>query len=198
MEKEKLPPIPTPTSQRWREFRIQVLPIVVFLTVITGIVYLWKNFVQPVGIVGLAQTNTVNVTCTVDGLIAQILVQPFQTVTQGQVIAIVQGSDTDLFQTEGESDIADLEVMRDRIRVGVDRAEQGVERYRIELMRQRIDLAGDRARFFQVSNEFVRLDKLVREKIEPPSVADLAKAELDTLIASISERSSAITDLEKT
>src|SRR5262245_39179482 len=108
--KDKLPPIPTPASQRWREFRIQVLPVFVFAAAMLCIVYLWKNFVQPVGIVGLAQTNTVNVTCTVDGLITQLLVDQFQTVTQGQVVAIVQNVNEDVIRAGTEAAIADLEV----------------------------------------------------------------------------------------
>ena len=59
--KDKLPPIPTPVSQRWREFRIQILPFIIFVLVLGGIVALWRSFVQPVGIVGFAETNAVNV-----------------------------------------------------------------------------------------------------------------------------------------
>ena len=81
MEKDKLPPIPTPASQRWREFRIQVLPFVVFLTVLTGIIFLWKSYVQPTGVIGYADTNLVNVTSLQDGLVSQLLVERFQDVT---------------------------------------------------------------------------------------------------------------------
>jgi multidrug resistance efflux pump len=123
--KDKLPPIPTPASQRWREFRIQVLPVVVFGATVFCIAYLWKNFVQPVGMVGLARTNTVNVTCTVDGMITQLLVDQFQTVTQGQVVAIVQTADADLITVQTEAAVADLEVLRERIKVTVERSEQG-------------------------------------------------------------------------
>ena len=196
--KDKLPPIPTPAAQRWREFRIQILPVVVFGATLFCIVYLWKNFVQPVGIVGLAQTNTVNVTCTVDGLIAQLAVEQFQTVTQGQVVAIVQNADADVVQAQSETAIAELEVMRDRIRIGLERAQQNYERYRVDLLQEQINLDADTARVFAVSNEMVRAAQLFKEKIGPESDADLKKAAFDTLTASISRRTSAIADLEKT
>jgi multidrug resistance efflux pump len=196
--KDKLPPIPTPASQRWREFRIQVLPVVVFAAAVLGIVYLWKNFVQPVGIVGLAQTNTVNVTCTVDGLISQLLVEPFQTVTQGQVVAIVQAADSDVVQAESEAAIAELAMMRDRIKVGLERSEQGFERYRVDLLLQQIALDEDKARVFYASNEMWRTAQLVKEGTENQSVADLKKADFDALAASIARRTTAIADLEMT
>ena len=89
MEKEKLPPIPTPASQRWREFRIRVLPFLVFFVVLSGVVSLWKNFVQPVGIVGLAETNAVSwnfeqkglIIVSKDGLDDEFWNQPFGAAT---------------------------------------------------------------------------------------------------------------------
>jgi len=196
--KEKLPPIPTPASQRWREFRIQILPVVVFVAALFGVVYLWKNFVQPIGIVGLAQTNTVNVTCTVDGTITQLLVGQFQSVTQDQVVAIVEHADADLTRIQSESAVADLEVMRDRIRLGMERSEQSFQRYRTELLQQRIDLAGDQAKLFAVSNEAVRAADLLKSKLIDPSTADFKKAEFDTLVASIKYRIEAVAELDKT
>ena len=51
-----LSPIPTPASQRWREFRIRVLPVVVFLCIVLGASVLWLNFVAPVARVGSTDT----------------------------------------------------------------------------------------------------------------------------------------------
>lgn len=46
-----LPPIPTPLAQRWREFRIQILPVIVFLSILAAIALMWKTFVHPPGVV---------------------------------------------------------------------------------------------------------------------------------------------------
>ena len=100
MEKDKLPPIPTPASQRWREFRIQVLPFVVFVLLMVGVVLLWKNFVQPVGIVGLAETNAVNVVSTHDGLLTGLTVRRFQMVTQGQEVGLIANGDPKMLQAQ--------------------------------------------------------------------------------------------------
>ena len=34
---ESLPPIPTPPAERWREFRIQALPLMTFVAVLLGV-----------------------------------------------------------------------------------------------------------------------------------------------------------------
>ena len=45
-------PIPVPPAQRWREFRIQLLPYVIFIAVAIVIAALWKRVVAPVNMVG--------------------------------------------------------------------------------------------------------------------------------------------------
>src|SRR5215216_3673592 len=120
----KLPPIPTPASQRWREFRIQVLPFFVFLCLLTGVVYLWKTYVQPIGVIGAAETNLVNVTSLQDGMISELFVERFQNVTTGQVIAIVVNTDPELIKAQIESAQAEIKVMAARNAVDSQRAQQ--------------------------------------------------------------------------
>src|ERR1051325_7697827 len=100
MEKDKLPPIPTPASQRWREFRIQILPFIVFVAIMSGIVYLWRAYVQPSGVIGSAETNMVSVTSLQDGLITDLYVERFQNVATGQVVAVVSATDPELLKAQ--------------------------------------------------------------------------------------------------
>jgi hypothetical protein len=46
---DSLPCIPTPAAQRWREFRIQILPLIVFICVLVAIAFMWRNFLRPSG-----------------------------------------------------------------------------------------------------------------------------------------------------
>src|SRR5262245_4788595 len=115
--KDKLPTIPTPASQRWREFRIQVLPFVMFLAVLVAIVVLWKNYVQPIGVIGFAETNQVSVTSLSDGVIEQLYIESFQMVTQGQSIALVVGTAPDLLRAQVASAQSDLQVLDDRMKI---------------------------------------------------------------------------------
>ena len=43
---DPLPPIPIPPGQRWREFRLQAIPIIVFLTALSVVVIIWRGYVS--------------------------------------------------------------------------------------------------------------------------------------------------------
>ena len=55
---DPLPPIPTPPAQRWREFRIQILPVLVFIGIITMIALMWRSVIVPSGVSGDAEGAT--------------------------------------------------------------------------------------------------------------------------------------------
>src|SRR5262249_42727952 len=117
MDKEKLPPIPTPVAQRWREFRIQVLPLVVFVVVVSAIYVLWKGFVQPIGMVGLAETNAVSVVAIQDGLLSALTVERFSTVEQNENIGLLVNTDPELLRAQVATAQADIEVQRAKMLV---------------------------------------------------------------------------------
>lgn len=83
---DKLPPIPTPPAQRFREFRIQVLPMVTFCAIVAGIVLMWSRYVGPSNVVGAVESLHANVSSTVAGTLQELKVERFQMVTNGQVI----------------------------------------------------------------------------------------------------------------
>src|SRR4051812_19237078 len=100
MDSEALPPIPTPAGQRWREFRIRVLPGVVFVGALAAMLFMWTNFVQPVAIVGLVETNSVNITTTQAGLLTMLAVNRFDEVTNGQILGEVAIYDAEQMQAQ--------------------------------------------------------------------------------------------------
>src|SRR2546428_1607496 len=187
MENEKLPTIPTPVAQRWREFRIQVVPFIVFLAVLAAIVYLWKSYVQPVGVIGFVETNAVNVTSLQDGLVSELHVERFQNVTTGQVIAVVVNTDPLLIEAQITALQADLQVMRERLLVDRARTEQSYEQMRQELQIQRVTQATEKAKLFLYSNDFVRATQLFNTKSISDAQFDAAKAQYDANIASIQQ-----------
>ena len=62
---DKLPPIPTPAAQRWREFRQHVLPWLMFAGVAVSVAFLWRSFVAPTGIDSAAGANLISMHGTV-------------------------------------------------------------------------------------------------------------------------------------
>lgn len=195
--KDKLPPIPTPASQRWREFRIQVLPFVMFLAVVVAIVVLWRSYVQPIGVIGFAETNQVNVTSLSDGIIEQLFVEPFQVVTQGQVIAVVVGTDPALIRAQVASAQSDLEVMRDRLKVDQIRVEQNIHDSQQRLLSYAIEQATAKADWILRSNDFRRAQVEFNQKILSEADFERIKVAFETLSAQLGERGRAITELSK-
>jgi multidrug resistance efflux pump len=196
MDNAKLPPIPTPLSQRWREFRIQVLPFVAFLLVLVGIIHLWRNFVQPVGIVGFVETNQVRILPLQDGLVSSLFVDRFQTVTQGQDIAVVNNYDPKLIQAQVASVQADLLVLRDRLTVDKVRTDQNYQQFQETLFKARMEQEVARARLPLAENDFRRAKEQFLKNILPEASYDLASNTLATLQAEVAGRNRYIADLE--
>jgi multidrug resistance efflux pump len=195
--KDKLPPIPTPASQRWREFRIQVLPFVMFLGVIVAIVVLWKNYVQPIGVIGFAETNQVNVTSLNDGLIESLFVEPFQVVTQGQMVAIVAGNDPELIKAQNAALQAELEVQRDRLNFDITRVDQNIHDAEKQLQDYFIDQGADKRDWFLKSNELGRAQQEYTKKIISEADFDRIKNGFEVLSVKIAEREKAIDSQSK-
>ena len=197
MEKDKLPPIPTPASQRWREFRIQILPFVVFLGVMTGIVYLWRSYVQPVGIIGYADTNQVNVTSLQDGVISELFVERFQNVTSNQVIAIIVNTDPELIKAQIESVQADIKILAARNAVDEQRTDQSYREFQQQLFKLRVDQATDQVQAILATNEYRRVENLYKQGTESLANLEAEKAKLDTYATLLEERGGQIEDLQK-
>jgi multidrug resistance efflux pump len=197
MEKDKLPPIPTPVSQRWREFRIQVLPFVVFLLVLTGIVYLWRSYVQPVGVIGYADTNLVNVTSLQDGIISELFVERFQNVTTGQVIAVVVNTDPELVKAQVESALADIKILAARNAVDQQRTDQA---YRVLIqdgLKLRVDQSTDKINFILATDQAKREETLYKEGTSSLAALEAIRAKRDAYAAALEERGKQMVDLQK-
>src|SRR5262249_53583003 len=155
---------------------IQWIPFLVFTGVMVCIVYLWRNYVQPVGMIGFVETNAVNVTSLQDGLLTDLKVERFQLVNVGQEIGVVVNTDPELLRLQIATVVADLELMRERLTVDHLRTKQGVEQMHAELNIQKVTQAKDKANLFLYSNDYVRAQVLLKEKSISEAQFDAAKA----------------------
>src|SRR5262245_2585068 len=124
---ESLPPIPTPPAQRWREFRIQILPLIVFVVLLAAIAFMWRYFVQPAGMVCVVDGVKANVISLHDGILADLSVDRLQYVTNGQVIGRIISTDPDVLRASIASIEADLKVLRARMRLDEKRNDQSYQ-----------------------------------------------------------------------
>jgi multidrug resistance efflux pump len=193
---ESLPPIPTPPAQRWREFRIQILPIIVFVGIIAAIAIMWKSFVQPSGVVGEVEAVRANVISLHDGIVAELNVDRLQYVTNGQVLGKIVSTDPDVLKATVVSIQADLQVLRARMRLDENRNHQS-------LLQMRLDLRGEKmlrevayASLTLSSNMLYQSQFLENAGIESRRELAIYKAEYDKAEREITVRSQAIQDYE--
>lgn len=198
MEKDKLPPIPTPASQRWREFRIQVLPFIVFILMLCAIVYLWRSYVRPIGVVGFAETNVVNVTSLNDGMLTDLLVERWQMVKPGQEIAVIANTDPDLIKAQLAVAQTELNLMRARLKADVDRIALSYLQIKIDLRKEQVDRAIAEANLTNASNNFARVAGLTKSGGQSQADYDKAKSEKEALEAEVLERTRLINELQVT
>ena len=141
---DPLAPIPTPPAQRWREFRIQALPVITFLGVLACVVLLWRQYVLPTSIVGEVESVRAAVMSSVPGTIKELKVKRFQRVAAGEEIAVISTMDPETLQASLRTVEADLKLMRARMQLDMERNLQSYELARLEYMRERIDAALER------------------------------------------------------
>src|SRR5688572_24489004 len=147
-----LAPIPTPPAQRWREFRIQALPVLMFMGILTCVVLMWKQYVLPTNIVGEVESVRAVVMSSVEGTIKELKVKRFQRVAAGEEIAVISTMDPETIQSTLRTIEADLKLMRARMQLDMERNLQSYELARLEMAKERVELALERvnARYYQL------------------------------------------------
>ena len=197
---DTLAPIPTPPAQRWREFRIQTLPIVTFLVVIVCVGLLWKQYVLPTNIVGEVEAVRANIISTVPGTLRELKVVRFDRVTNGQVIAMISTMDTELFQASLHSIEADLKLMRARMQLDMERNATSYEGLRLQFLNERVELAIERVNNKYYESEVARQQQLLTNA---PPLIDISAYEAAVRLAessrtNIIEREKYLAEKEKT
>lgn len=139
---EALPVIPTPPGQRWREFRITVLPVVVFLCTVVSIVYMWREHVSPPTFVAQAEARQAEVRGSDPGVIQNLYVTRFQRVRQGDPVARIVS--TDARRIDAQLSLLRNQISLSQLQLGSaldrDRVAFDYHNLRLELMRERVEL----------------------------------------------------------
>ena len=178
---DSLPPIPTPASQRWREFRIQILPLVIFVITLVAIAMMWRNFVQPSGIVGHVEAIQANVISLSDGVITDLMVERFQVVTNGQLLGTVQTTDPEMLKASLAAVQSDLKLLQAQMRMDERRVDQSYQQLRLDILREQVDLELARGQSIVASNTLNRTEYLVKEGLETSLVLDIDRSAKEAL-----------------
>lgn len=182
MPTDSLPNIPTPASQRWREFRIQVMPVMMFLCLMVSLVFMWRSFVQPAGILGEVQPQRANVLSLQDGVIAKLDVDLFQDVVKDQIIGQILTKDDDLQRATIRQAETDLQVMQTRLTFDVTRSRDILAQLRIRMAEERFNLTNAQIMLAYAEREYEKAKKLFDEKLISASSVDYNLQSFDVAV----------------
>jgi len=195
---EKLPPIPSPPGTAFREFRIGILPYLVFLGAVGLTIYSWKNYVGPSALIGEVQMLRSVVSATQPSRLTQLKVSLLDRVTVGQPLAELVAADPRYLEAQASLSRARLEFVRVQIEPKIRRENNQINftQLRMDWLRARVDLATSRAQLAYAENEVDRVTRLSRITNGVPFVSvqelQLAQRDLDALRAQIQEQAALV------
>ena len=159
--------IPSPPGQKWREFRIRFLPLIVFACTVAGITYLWREHVMPPNLVGQVEAVRADVRTRDAGLLTNLYVRRFQAVHAGDLIGAVLITDTR--RVNAELQLLDSQVSISKIEMNtiVDRERLALafQDLRNEFMREQTQLETARAQLPRAQFDVMLSSNLLREKV---------------------------------
>lgn len=195
---ERLPPIPTPSSQLWRQLRLQYLPVVIFVAGVVVAGFLWTQWVAPPTLIGEVEAVRAELRSAQPGTLAGLKVELLQPVTAGQTLGQVFVQPTQVLETSLAAMRAEIEMMRTTMDpvVGQQRAALDLERLRLDVMGKRVDLVALQGELHQAETTLARTTELFRNNIVTHDEFDLAKNARDNFVARIKAQTELIERLE--
>ena len=194
-------PIPIPWSQQWRQFRVRMLPVLVFILAVGGIAMLWEHDAAPGSIFGEVYAPSSMANSPRAGWIEGGPFTLHAHVEAGQEIAIVRPLPAD----QAKLALAVLQEEIRMIRLGVgdpildqQRNQLSWQGLRRDWMLVRSDLASLRVRIRQAEIDQQRYDSLAATGADTQVASEQARALLMSLKAEEEEKARLAAELETT
>ena len=183
MNTENPASIPVPLSQRLRELRLRVLPVVVFATGVFLVTLLWKGQAASRTLVGQAEPVLSNVSCYKPGVLAELAVSRFQKVKAGDPLGKVMITDPKILASSLAVIQAEIESLQATMRPVLVQQHNAMDydQLRLNWMRERTQLAAARVNLDLAETEYHRMAELLKDQIIAQRVYDQAKAARDRL-----------------
>ncbi len=194
-----LKPIPVPVAQRWREFRIRVVPFLVFLATLIAAAEMWRRQVPMSTLTGEVESITSHVSSPKSGVLANLNIGRLQQVKAGDPVAQVITTDPRVLQSSLAVILAEIQLMRVNLEpvLGEQRYALSYDRLRLDWMEQRVELATVRTRLQLAESEFRRVEELYKDKVVSEKIYEEARVTRERLEAEVQERSDFIDEQEK-
>lgn len=197
---KRLPPIPTPPALRWREFRIRVLPVGVFLAALAGVVWIWQHELAPPTLIGEVEVRRAHIASVQPGTLVKLTVDRFQNVRAGDLVAEILVCNPRYLESTLGVIKAEAEILRLQLDplVTTERSRVDFQRLRLELLDQKVQLAANQMNLRYAEAEYDRIAALRRDQpsIVSQTELDLALRDRDALRAEVQSRQRLVQELE--
>ncbi len=194
---DRLPPIPSPPAHLWREFRISVLPVAVFAGLLVVAAFIWQKEIAAPTAVGEVEAIHASVTTTLDGVLTELKVQPFQRVKAGDAIAQLSIVDGETFKASLARVEGNLQVTRSQMTQTQVRNDQNYQQLRLDLLGQKVALALATVNLRFAETNLVRVQTLFEAKIDSAALYDEARTARDALRTEVDERTRLVSEMEQ-
>ena len=184
-----LPPIPTPAARRWREFRIRLLPGVVFLAAAAAAIVIWRTSLAGPTLVGQVEPVQATVSSYKPGLLAHLNVTRFQQVKKDDPVGQVLITDPRILASTLAGIQADLELLRVNMLPIMDQQRVAIsfDQLRLDWMRHKAQLAAAKVNLQLAESEFQRTSQLFKEQIVAARVLEQAQANKERFRTEVDE-----------
>jgi multidrug resistance efflux pump len=186
--------IPTPFSTVWREVRIRVIPLFVFVGVGVACYYLWGQMGRGSSVPGVGEGVRSMVASPYVGILQQVYVEPFQWVEQGQPLARIAPVDP-----QAKLDLLQSELQLTRIRLEPSQSDQNAvsyERLRFDWLRLKQEVALARVNLKIAEGTAGRYGNLVKDNLVSREVYEISVGNRELYESEISTKSEAIAEIE--
>lgn len=196
---ENLPPIPIPPAQKWREFKVNRVPVIIYLITLTAVVLVWQQSVTPHHYVGEASAASARITSPLTGSLAELKVTRYQEVLAGDPVARIVTTNPEILAASLAVIQAEIDLIRSGIAPDLDQRQNAMryEQLRLDWMRQRVDLATARINLSRAESELRRNRALYESMVVSEEQLELVEATRDALQAEIEETSSLVQSIEE-
>ncbi|MES2697296.1 MAG: hypothetical protein V4773_27775 [Verrucomicrobiota bacterium] len=155
---DRLPPIPTPRSQIWRQIRLQYIPVIVFFIGLAAAAFIWSRWVAPPTLVGEAEAIRAELRSAQSGRIVELKVDLLQPVKAGDVIGHVLLNEPGVIASSLAVIRAEMEVLRRTSNLTIEQLE-------LDWMNKRVQLVALQGQLQQAEANLARSTQLHRGKL---------------------------------
>lgn len=196
---EEFKPIRIPWKQRYREIRVRLIPLLMFLSIAGVVFYLWEERIQSPGMIGEVVAETSVISSPDQGLLTRFSINRFDEVRTGELIGEVVIAHPERVQAQMDIILSEIEVIKQSLDpvINEERNRLNIQNLIVDQMQQRISLAEARLTYRQSQADYNRSEQLFEQGLISEQEYELAQMELETSQVRVEQKEELIQSIEE-